>query len=247
MSTTEKLATGSVATSVKEEMRKKKEEEIIPLGENIYSLLVVAPYFSWPFIFATFIVAIKLVCLSILITDIFFRDAEITPIYVAVLKACLIPVAIAMENDLMEAFMTLANGMWHPSMLEISTDATHFKLYLGYVLRTVDGILALYVNYAVLLVTADTKSIFLNFAALQFLYEIDEAFYELVKMGFFGDGMEHMTVLCSQIQLGRRYGSDNHKIWIFKISWLDTILFCFMCGVLEIIYLFFQLSVFGVI
>ena len=55
----------SIATIDKEEIRSKKENERIELGENVYSLLVVAPVNSWPFIFSISVMCIKFIVLVV--------------------------------------------------------------------------------------------------------------------------------------------------------------------------------------
>jgi len=221
-------AQGGVVSSVKGRIRKKKEEERCPLGENVYSVLIVAPVMSWSFLFSMSIVAIKLIVLVILCTDINFNDLNIQKVRVTVVKFLLIPVAVAMQEDLMESFFFFANCVYCERILEISASATKAKMYLSYFLRTIDGILSLYVNFAVMLTTDKTIDVFLNFAALQFLYSIDDVFYKLISEGFFGDALEHMTVLCGKVTLARRYGKNNYKIFFFRVSWLDTILFFFI-------------------
>jgi hypothetical protein len=228
---------GSVVSSVKEQILRKKKEERCPLGENIYSVLIVAPVISPAFLFSMSIVAIKLIVLVILCTDINFKELDIPKVRVTVVKFLLIPVAVAMQEDLMDSFFFFANCVYDKSVLQISASATKAKMYFSYFLRTIDGLLSLYVNYAVMLTTDDTISVFLNFAALQFLYSIDDVFYELISEGFFGDALEHMTVLCGQVEMARRYGKNNYKILFFRVSWLDTILFFFILTVCYIGYI----------
>ena len=205
----------------------KEENRRICLGENVYSLLVVAPLTSWSFLVSFLVVCLKLLILLILSSDITYDNIDPLPRgALSFVKFFLIPVAIAMQEDLMETFNVIANGMWCETILEQSASATRPKVYFGYILRGFDGCLSLYVNYGVLLITGDSIiSVFLNFAALQFIYAIDDIFYELMKLGFFGDQMEHMTMVCGDCSLKRRFGKDDFKIGKFNISSLDTILF----------------------
>lgn len=223
----------SVTTSVQEQMKSKKLIHRIELGENVYSLLVVAPIISYSFIFSMGIVATKLVVLGILSSDINFEDAEPPEPIQTLLKFFLVPVAIAMQEDLIESIYAMTNGKWDKSLLDHSKQATESKFYFGYILRLIDGLLSLYVNYVVMLTTNETIDIFLNFAALQFLYAIDDVFYELITLGFFGDRMEHMTIVVENCSLSCRHGITN-RIGRFRITWLDTVCFFFMLLVLYI-------------
>jgi len=237
---------GSITDHDKDEIRSRKENERIELGENVYSLLVVAPITSWSFIFGILVVCIKFIALGILISDISFVDLTVPDVEVGVVKFFLVPVAIAMQEDLMSSFSTLANAMYCPTLKTVSKQATRTKLYFGYVLRTIDGLLSLYVNYAVMLVTDETISVFLNFAALQFIYDIDDVFYELITLGFFGDQMEHMTMIVKDCSLRRRYGSDNFRISCIRVSWLDTILFFFLLLVCYVGFILFEIYLYDV-
>ena len=214
--------------SIKAIMKKKKLKDEIPLGENIYSLLIVSPTFSWPFIFVVGVYAIKISILAILLSDINLNDNanhDEDP-KVTVVKFCLIPVAVAMQEDMMYSFFFYANVIYCPKIMDVAECATKGRFYFSYLLRTIDGILSLFSNYFIMLITPVTLDVFLNFAALQFLYDIDDVFYELVTQGFFGDNLESYAKICEDITMERRFGNDNTKILrFFRVSWLDSILF----------------------
>ena len=217
-------------------MNAKKLKDRIPLGENIYSLMVVSPIYSWPFLFSVLVILGKLTILGILLSDINFRDLQEEDIKVSVVKFCLIPVAVAMQEDMIDSFFFLANAIYCPSIMEHSPVATKHRLVFSYVVRIFDGVLSLFCNFFIMLITATTKDVFLNFAALQFLYSIDDVFYELVIQGFFGDSMESLSKVCKDITLSRRPGTNNEKILGIRISSMDTILFCVSCLICYIIY-----------
>lgn len=99
------------------------------------------------------------------------------------------------------------------------------------------------VNFAVLLATNTVLGVCLNFATLLFLQDIDNKFYELVKLGLFGETMEYMTTICEQISFPRRSGEDNHKFCnCLRISHLDTILLSVMFLWLPILLFFVKRS-----
>jgi len=216
----------------------KKEETRFPLPEDIYAFLIVAPILSQPFLFSLYVFSLKIAVFVILATGIKYSDNSSESWGALVAKFLLIPVVVAMQEDLIATFWFIANVCYCPSMLQKSEAATKHKLYFSYALRSFDGLLSLYVNFAVMLVTSDVLSIFLNFAALQFLFSIDDIFYELVSKGFFGDKMEHMSVLCTEITLQRRCGADNTWIACFRHTQLDTIFYVFVVVVCLSAYFF---------
>lgn len=208
-------------------MKGYKEEERVDLGENIYSLLIVSPTFSWPFLFCMGVFAIKITILAILLSDVRFNDLLEEEVKVTIVKFVLIPVAVAMQEDMMYSFYFYANVIYDPAILQHSEVATNSRFIFSYFLRTIDGILSLFCNYFIMLITEKTLDVFLNFAALQFLYAIDDIFYELVCQGFFGDALEAEAAITREIKMKRRFGKDdNAKILGFiRVSWLDSILF----------------------
>jgi len=224
-------------SSISRLMKGYKEEEKVDLGENIYSLLIVAPTFGWPFLFCMGVFGIKIAILAILLSDVDFGDLLEEEVKVTIVKFVLIPVAIAMQEDMMYSFYFYANVIYDPAILEHSAYATNARFVFSYFLRTIDGILSLFCNYFIMLITEKTLDVFLNFAALQFLYAIDDIMYELAWQGFFGDTLEDYAATTKNIKMKRRGGKDNSKVLGFiRISWLDTILFTFSLVVCYIIF-----------
>ena len=81
----------------------KEENGRICLGENAYSLLVVAPVTSWSFLVSFLVVCLKLLILLILSSDIAYDNIDPLPRgALSFVKFFLIPVAIALQEDLME-------------------------------------------------------------------------------------------------------------------------------------------------
>jgi len=143
----------------------------------------------------------------------------------------------------------MANITYCPSVLKkISKSATQNKLIFSFTLRTIDGLFSLSVNFALMIVTDTTLSVFTNFAALYFLQDIDDVFYGLVELGFFGDKMEHMSTLCKSVSFPRRTGIDNEKHYCgflnLRISHLDTIMFVLVFIILLILYTIFVIAIY---
>jgi hypothetical protein len=208
-------------------MKDKKLQDRYSLGEDVYAFLFVAPIWSVPFWFSLAVVCLKFLVYGVLSSDIDLLDFNIDRISANVAKFFLIPVAVAMQEDLMHSYFFFANVGWDDSALRYSTSATPNKLLFSYILRTMDGLFSLGVNFAVMLATPEVLNVFLNFAALGFLQSIDDVFYELVLRGFFGDSMEFLGLMCKEITFPRRMGKDNFtfcKGWL-RLSHLDSILF----------------------
>merc|ERR1712238_67049 len=175
---------------------------------------------------------------SLLYTDINFNIEESGAKTAMAAKFFLIPVALSMQTDLMNSFFLLANLSYSPEVLKVSTSATKPKLFLSFLLRFLDGLFSLAVNFKLMMIQDEGLSIFTNFAALYFLQDIDDIFYGLVELGFFGDGMEHWSTVCKSISLPPRTGADNKFLGAFRMSHLDSGLWL-ICFIALLIYYFY--------
>lgn len=202
-------------------------EEAYPLTDDVYSFIVAAPVTSTPFLFAFYVILVKYLVYGILASGIEASDLPDSA-SVQVVKFLLIPVAIAMQEDLIHVYASIANITYDENVLEISSSATKCKLIFSFVLRFIDGVLSLGVNFAVMLTTdGGVLSVLLNFAALHFLQSIDDVFFVLVEKGFFGDVMEHMSNLCKQIAFPRRTSHSGCMTALDSILFFLTLVICF--------------------
>jgi len=206
------------------------DKDCEPLADDVYAFIVAAPVFSTPFLFASYVIMVKYTVYGILAYGILDDEVEPSKLLVKIVKFFLIPVAIAMQEDLIHTYASVANITYNKDVLNISSSATKCKLILSFVMRFFDGILSLGVNFAVMMEAEEVLNVFLNFAALHFLQSIDDVFFQLVEKGFFGDKMEHMSNLCKQITFPRRTSERGY------VKSLDSILLLITLSVLLVIY-----------
>ena len=108
---------------------------------------------------------------------------------VRVTQFFLLPIAIAMQEDLILVYTRIANIRYDKSLYDITNGhATEWKFGLAFLLRFMDGMYSLIVNFVLLLVTDEVLSLFLNFAALSFLQSIDDVAFGLAADGIWTGG-----------------------------------------------------------
>ena len=95
-----------------------------------------------------------------------------------------------MQGELIHAVSYIVRAKYDPNMTQIATNATDLKYNLSLALELLDGVLSLCVNTMAIMTTTQMLDIFLNFARLYFLQDIDRIGYELIEAGFFGQTME---------------------------------------------------------
>jgi len=219
------------------QMKSFKEKSTFDMPEDVYAFIITSKITSPSFMFACYVIGIKYIVYGALLAGIHVNEFSGAEKTATAVKFFLIPVAIAMQDDLMAVYSGISNTKYDKSALEYSPYATYWKFNLSYLLRLADGLLSLSVNFGVMLATDDVLGVFLNFAALHFLQDIDNVFYVLVEKGFFGDSMEHMSTVCKQIQWPRRRGSNKVSVILTE---LDTIFF--VCTLVVCLILYFYVE-----
>jgi len=217
--------------------------ERINLTEDIYSFVLACSYFCMEFWIAIYFICVKYLCYCVIFLNI-MRDNRhevfgeiIEDKTVLATKFIMIPVAVAMQEDLITVYYNAANKKYDALTYKGNKNATEAKWILCNLLRAIDGIMSLAVNFAVMFYNSEILNIFLSFAALHFLQFIDDVIYELAEKGFFGHNMEQATIACKIITFTRRTTNAN-ACNNFIIN-LDTILLVGSFAVCYIIYVTF--------
>merc|ERR1712238_446506 len=231
--------------SVHSEMKSFKKKVHFDQKQDVYAFITTAPVCSAAFLLACIVISVKYIVYSTLISGISFEDVDSMAKKNTMIKFFLIPIAVSMQADLMAVYEKIANYRYDKKVLTISAHATKLKFNLSYALRFMDGVLSLTVNFLTMLKTREVQGIFLNFAALHFLQDIDDVIYNLVEKGFFGDTVEHMSVICKKIVWLRRTGEYNTKFCgCIRISHLDTILYVMTMSVCYLLWMIHTIEIY---
>ena len=119
----------------------------------MYSLIFFSPVCSWAFLFASYMILLKMTLFSFLALDLYEQSGgefdEKEPLIRAT-QFFLLPVAIAMQEDLIHVYTRIANIRYDKAILETSPSATEFKFALSFLLRFADGLYSLIINFVLL-------------------------------------------------------------------------------------------------
>ena len=209
------------------------QSKFIPLGEDVYSLIFICPFNSLAFLFALYTHILKMILMSLLLSDLFQENKTGTfggkTCTVAATQFFLLPVAVALQDDLIKVYMRVSNMSYDAAILKDLPSAHKSKLFLSYFLQFLDGLASLSVNFLVMMKTDNIQGIFLNFAALHFLQSIDNAAFSLAGSGFLVKSIEEYCGIVKSTALPQRVSN-------FSTNHLDTILFTVTYGILFILY-----------
>lgn len=215
------------------------DRERINLTEDIYSFVLACSFRSLEFWTAVYFIFVKYLCYGIIFVNLTKEEytGEGQEPTVFATKFIMIPVAVAMQEDLITVYYNVANKKYDALTYKGNIHATEVKWILSNLLRAIDGLMSLAVNFMVMLLEINLLNIFLSFAALHFLQFIDDVIYELAEKGFFGQKLEQATIQCKIITFTRRTSTGDHCNNF--ITSLDTILLLSSMAICYVIYIMF--------
>jgi hypothetical protein len=204
-------------------------EERYEVGEDVYGLIFVSPVTSPSFIFAFLVIGVKFALFTFLAMDLYKQTQEDDGLFsekdslIRATQFLLLPIAIALQEDLIYVYTRIANIKYNKDLTLTNPSATKSKFALSFVLRFMDGLFSLTINFVLIMITENVLGIVLNFAALHFLQGIDDVAFQMAHEGFLGDLMEDRCNVVERTTMKRRVGDG------FTNS-LDSFLFLFTYG-----------------
>jgi len=136
---------------------------------------------------------------------------------VLVTQFFMLPVAVAMQDDLIATYYLVANIKYTELIQKECPHASNVKFHVANFCRGVDGMFSLFVNFIILMKATEVLSLFLNFAALQFLQTIDNIALRLCADGYLTERLELVANQVMTIQLPNKNNTFLRS--------LDSILF----------------------
>lgn len=202
--------------------------EYVSIHDDVYNLLLMGKLFSHAFYYFVYVFALKLTLYSFLAREVFLantdRDSRHEPQMLAA-QFLMLPIAVAMQDDLTATFYLIGNVKYCKSIEEEFPDAKRWKYEVATICRALDGLYSLIVNFVVLVSASDILSLFLNFAALQFLQTIDNIALDLAADGYLTEQLEGAAISVQQASLPKRSETN----WLRS---LDTVFYCGTVGAL---------------
>lgn len=194
------------------------------IANDAYNIFFFSEIGDQGFFFAMYIFFLKLLLYSLLMVDTMrnFYALEHVPADVRITQFFMLPVCVAMQEGLMATFFTISNVKYCPSILVVSKEATKTKYFLANLLRGIDGLYSLTVNFAVLLIADDVLPLFLHFAAFVFVQHIDNLALNMAESGYLTSRLERIAYHVKRATLPRSH--DKAFSVLGSALFLSTIL-----------------------
>uniref|UniRef100_A0A7S1V3Y6 Uncharacterized protein n=1 Tax=Grammatophora oceanica TaxID=210454 RepID=A0A7S1V3Y6_9STRA len=204
------------------------DEEVFDLYDDIYSMIFLSPIYSSAMLFSLLSFILK-ICLYLFLAIELGRNGKASfqtgpkDALVVAAQFFMLPVAVAIQEDLIGSYALVANIRYDKTIRQKAPHATKTKWIFASICRFVDGLMSLGINFCLLLQATDVLTLFLNFAALQFLQTIDNVAFGLAKDGYLTDAIENVAELAATLTLPKKV--DSFKNTLDTLLFLITFLF----------------------
>lgn len=167
------------------------EDDGLELTEDIYSLLYTSELFSTAFFYALFCNVFQYVFIVLVIVDVLSKDSNNrfnipsgVPLQVTIGQGCALLLALSMQDDLLTGIMYVHRGHKCRIVGDTLPGATTIKWYFAAIAQLAAGAGLNMVIFVLVMQSKDIIGMFLNFAALMFISEIDDIGFKLADNGF---------------------------------------------------------------
>ena len=170
------------------------DDDMADIEDDVYSMFFLSDLCSSAYLFALLVWFLKLGLIIIIAIDLYtvgeFPDKADVPPLVKTTQFLLLPVNVAVQEEMITTYFIYANLKWSKEILELNPGATKAKYHFANFMRFIDGLAFLFINTTLLLQATQVLSAFLNFAALQFLSSIDNVALHLARDGYLSESLE---------------------------------------------------------
>ncbi|CAB9512223.1 expressed unknown protein [Seminavis robusta] len=237
--------------SAGEEDKKDDSEWHTPYSDSTYSLFYLCSVDSLAFWYAVFVYVIQITTILLTLIDIVdwggagLKMPPNVDLSVTIAQGVALFQAIAFQSDLLEVVAKSKDG-FHPEVLEKHPGATYATWLLSCIAQLIAGLLLLLTIYILTMQVDSVLGIMLNFAALHFMADIDDAGFSLAKAGFMGNRLQHAANDVTDFQVrkasvGQGFLQRSWKAGVFLLilvvmvaGWITIVVFRtsgkFMCN-----------------
>ena len=180
--------------------------EEVNIKEDIFSIFFVSPVLSLGFWYALLIFCIQILILSLALSDLLkdgtannpFGIPRYTPPVVKYAAMIAIIATVLQSNEVLSFFDDVSLE-YSEDILDTFPAATSFKWHLSNLLRFAIGLLGVFVAFVFISRADDVLGMFLDFAALQFVSELDNIGFFIVDRGYFLMKLKNVTTEIKEI------------------------------------------------
>jgi hypothetical protein len=189
----------------------RNDSEYVSIHDDVYNMFFLSHCCGQAFYYAAYVWCLKIALFSFLALELMddgiwnANTSRQVSSKVLAAQCLMLPVAVAMQEDLIATYYLLANIKYCHTVRLKSPDARKWKYHVANIARGLDGGYSLLVNFVVLLKADSILPMFLNFAALQFLQTIDNIALQLAASGFLTERLEEVALAVKECRLPKKH------------------------------------------
>jgi len=202
-----------------------EDDDMADIEDDVYNMFFLSEFGGASFWYAIFVFMVKLGLIIIIAVDLYannsFPDSSDVPGLVKTVQFMLLPVNVAVQEELITTFTIYANLKWSAHILELNPGATKGKFHFANFMRFVDGVVYFFVNTTLLFQTTQVLGAFMNFTALGFLSSIDNVAMELARDGYLNERLE---MVAGDVQLMKLPKNHNQRTQVMDSVMIAVLL-----------------------
>ncbi|CAB9529527.1 unknown protein [Seminavis robusta] len=210
-------------------------------GESTYSLFYLCSVNSWAFWYAAFIYVLQITTILLTMIDVVdwggngLNLPPMVDLSVTIAQGVALFQAVAFQSDLIQVVMKFKDG-FHPEVLDTHPGATYSTWLLSCLAQLFAGLLLLVTIFILVMQVDSVLDIMLNFAALEFMADIDDVAFTLAKSGFIGSSTQRAAYEVANLKIPKRTTTNRgflHRSWktgiflmilsILLVGWLSIV------------------------
>ncbi|CAB9529225.1 expressed unknown protein [Seminavis robusta] len=190
-------------------------------GESTYSLFYLCSVNSWAFWYAAFVYVLQITTILLTMIDVVdwggngLNLPPMVDLSVTIAQGVALFQAVAFQSDLIQVVMKFKDG-FHPEVLETHPGATYSTWLLSCLAQLFAGLLLLVTIFILVMQVDSVLDIMLNFAALEFMADIDDVAFTLAKSGFIGSSTQRAAYEVANLKIQKRTTTNRGFL---KRSW----------------------------
>ena len=166
------------------------EEQVFRLQRDVFTFIFVSPIFSLGSIYAISIFSIQMFILILAMSGLLSERDEGNPLHiplyvendVKIAQFLALLVSVFTAKDIIHS-LDVFQIEYDESVKELFPSATYLKWILSNFLRFCEGILSVIVTFLFIVQSVDVLDLFLDFAVVKFVGELDELGFHLAEKG----------------------------------------------------------------
>jgi hypothetical protein len=212
------------------EVEDEQEFTYSDLSDDIYSIIYTARSCSTAFWFAIFVFLFQITIIGLILTDLIDVSNEFNPLQippgvvteVRIAQCLALLLSVAMQQDIITSLIFLHNG-YNSEVLDTVPYAKFPKWLLSGICQFIAGSSLLVALFILMMQSTEVISLFLNFAALHFVSEVDNVGFAMGNLGFISDSVQAETKRVMEFKVPSRVTSN-----VFR----RVMLFLVLCGLM---------------